>query len=170
MLPFSSINFTPDVTIIVVIFALVIYGLLLGRNKIKTLAMSVYVGYVIATELGLRLSEALSSRHLDLGGKLSPNVVVIGLFIAPLVILEFGRREHHGRGSRHGGMLMTMVLCVLTAALVISCGLKLISGDLQQHILADSNLAVAIYGLRLWWIGLVPLAVIGENFIPQKEH
>lgn len=165
MIP-TNVNFTPDITILVVLFALIFYGLILGRNKIKTLAMSTYVGIVIASELGGRTADLLASKHLS---GLSNNVVQIVLFVAPLLILEFGRREHHGRGSKHGGMTMTLVLAVLTAALIISSGLHLLDSETRTTILRQSSLATAISGLRGWWIALVPLAVVGENFIPNRD-
>ncbi|HSX48499.1 MAG TPA: hypothetical protein VLF41_03305 [Candidatus Nanoarchaeia archaeon] len=162
----SNLNFTPDIIILVILFGLVFYGLLLGRNKIKTLAMSTYVGIVIATELGGRLADLLASKHIS---GLSNNIVLIILFVAPLLILEFGRREHHGRGSKHGGMIMTLVLAVLTAALIISSGLHLLDPETRKTILQQSALATAVSGLRGWWIALVPLAVVGENFIPNRD-
>jgi hypothetical protein len=162
----SNVNFTPDLIIIVVLVALILYGLLLGRNKIKTLAMSTYVGIVVASQFGQPLQHLLSSKNLNTGGN---NVAQLVLFVAPLLLLELGRREHHGRGSRHGGMIMTLVLAVLTAALIIGSGLSLLDAETRHTILGGSAMAAAVYTLRLWWIALVPIAVVGENFIPARD-
>lgn len=161
---FPLINFTPDLVIIAVIAVLVAYGLLLGQNKLKTLALSAYVGIVIATEVGPVVAQLVPSSS----GWLSANVVRLGLFALPLVLLELGRRSHSRR--EHGGMIMTLVLGVLTALLVTASGLALLDDQARAGILGSSWLATTILGLRLWWIGLVPLAVIGESFVRPRER
>ena len=164
----NSINYTPDIVILIILGTLIAYGILLGRNKVKTLAMSVYVGIVVAGQLGARLAEVLNQQHAS-GGHLSTNSVQLTLFVLPLIILELGRREHHGRGGHRGGLTMTLVLVLLTAALIVSSGLNLLDANTLHHVLVNSALANAVYHLRLWWIGLVPVAVIGENFIRPRE-
>lgn len=164
------ISLTPDVTIVAVLALMIVYGLVLGRNKVKTLALSIYVGLVVATELGAGFYQLLGSHHLDFGSRLSPSNARLTLFILPLLILELGRREHNGRGSGKGGMIMTIILCTLAAALAVSSGLTLLEPSSLKHILASSSLASIIFKFRLWWIGLVPLAVVGENFIRNKDH
>lgn len=163
-LPVPQVNLTPDLTIVAIIGAVTAYGLLLGRNKVKTLALSVYVGIVLGSQLAPGIQHLVTSKVPASGGWLP-----LILFVLPLLLLELGRREHFGRGSRKGGMGMTLVLCVLVAALTISAGIEFISEAQRADILRTSSLAAGIYGLRLWWIGLVPLAVIGENFIRTKE-
>lgn len=158
-------NFTPDIVIIVVIFVLIIYGLLLGREKIKTLALSVYVGMVAGEELAGPLVDLAVKRSMDL----TEDVIKLSLFALPLVILEIGRRQH-AKSSRKGGVIMTLVLCVLVAALAVSAGMALLSEDSRLKITSDSAIATAIYSLRLWWIAAVPLAVVAENFIRPRER
>lgn len=164
-----QISYTPDIAILAVLGLIVVYGLVLGRSRLKTLALSVYVGLVIAGELGLSLFNFLASRHL-FSATLNQTNVTLGLFILPLLMLELGRREHHGRGEQKGGMIMTLILAVLTAALTVSSGLHLFDPSSLKHILTGSTLAATVYRLRLWWIATVPLAVIGENFIRSKDH
>jgi len=162
----SSINYTPDIIILIILGTLIAYGILLGRNKVKTLALSVYVGIVISSELGGRIADFLNKQH---GSHYPVNAVELTLFVLPLIILELGRHEPHHRGGHRGGLAMTMVLVLLTAALIVSSGLKLLDQNTLHHILVNSALANAIFTLRLWWIGLVPIAVIGENFIRPRE-
>jgi L-cystine uptake protein TcyP (sodium:dicarboxylate symporter family) len=167
-----NISWTPDVIILVVLGVVIAYGLLLGRNKVKTLALSVYVGIVIASELGIRLHQLMVSHGWDMDGFINQNVVLISMLVLPLLLLEVGRREHHGRGGGHagGGMLMTIILCILTAALAVSSGLQLLDPDTLKYVTDSSWLATAVHNLRLWWLGAAPLAVIAENFIKPKER
>jgi hypothetical protein len=165
-----AINWTPDIIILIILGVVIAYGLVLGRNKVKTLALSVYVGIVIAGELGARLHQLLVTRGWDMGGALNQNAVQVGTLVLPLLILEIGRREHHGRGGQHGGIIMTIVLCIFTSALAVSSGLHVLDPDTLKYITDHSWLAAAVYNFRLWWLGLVPLAVVGENFIKPKEN
>jgi hypothetical protein len=160
-------NLTPDVIVIVMIFLLAIYGVVLGQNKIKTLALSVYVGIVVATELGGVASDFLVKQPA--ASSITPGLINLVLFGLPILILEFGRKQH-SRGKSHGGMVMTLVLSVLTSALIVSSGMHLISGGTLRSLLDSSIIASSIYRFRLVWIAAVPLAVLGESFIRNRER
>ncbi len=158
-------NLSIDIIILGVVALVVVYGVLLGHNKLKTFALSVYVGLVLAETLGQSAADAVGGRY-----GLGANAVKLVLFIAPLVLLEIGRKDHSRRRARTG-MIMTLVLCVLTAMLLVSAGMSLLDPDSLGRTLGNSSLATQIYHLRVWWIGLVPLAIIGENFIkPRDQH
>lgn len=156
---------TTDLVILLIIVIAVLYGLLLGHSKLKTFALSVYVGLVLAQTFGQSLFSQ-AQKHLSI----SQNTVTLLLFGLPLLLLELGRKER-GRRRGQGGMIITLVLCILTAALVISAGLSLLDPDSLKRTLGDSSLAFEIYQFRLWWLAAVPVAVIGENFIkPRESH
>ncbi len=157
-------NLTTDLVILAVLSVAVIYGLVLGHNKLKLFALSVYVGLVLAQVFGDPLHNLIKNQ---IG--LSLNVAKLVVFILPQVLLEIGQRETSRRRPK-GGMIMTLVLCVLTGCLVISAGISLFDTDSIKRTVEGSSLAAGIYGLRLWWIAGVPLAVIGENFIKTREH
>jgi hypothetical protein len=155
----TNISLTTDLVIIAIIIALVAYGLLVGQNKLKTLALSVYVGIVLAGELGPIVARMVS---------LSEDSAKLILFIAPIVILEIGRKTK-ARGQ-HVGPVMTLILGLATAGLAISSGLHLLGEDTRKDILSDSSLATLIYAARLWWIAGVPLAVVGESLLKFREE
>ncbi|MBW3538249.1 hypothetical protein KY386_02025 [Candidatus Parcubacteria bacterium] len=163
-----DINFSLDLVILGVMVLTVLVGVLLGSNKVKTFALSVYVGIVVATEFGTGLYGLLQKNNLDLGGRLTPGSLRLGLFVLPMIALEAGRRQH-GRRER-GGLAMTLVLSVLVAALVISSALQLLEPDSLRRVLDGSALAGPIHRFRLWWVAAVPVAVIGESFIRSREQ
>ncbi len=157
-----------EVAILSLFFCIIIYGLLLGQNKVKTLALSVYVGIVLSEELGPAVHGVIGNYQLA-GVHFTLGVTRMVLFILPLILLEVGRRNH-GRGGQRG-MWMTLILCVLTSALIVASGLNLLEPDTLKKVLDNSTLAKSIYELRLWWLAAVPLAVIGESLIkPKKEN
>lgn len=161
---------TTDLLILLIIVISVMYGLLLGHNKLKTFALSVYVGLVLAQNFGKSLFELLQRNNFDLGGKLTDNAVALIVFGLPLLLLELGRKDHR-RSRNNGGMTTTLILCILTAALVISSGISVMNADAIKNTIDNSNLAWQIYTLRYWWLASVPLAVIAENFIkPRDTH
>jgi hypothetical protein len=156
----ANFNPTPDIIIIGIIILIVLYGMMMGQYKVKTLAMSAYVGIVIAQEFGEPASRMIGERAAGV-------TVRLALFFLPIIILEFGRRQKMRK--QHSGPVMTMILCALTAALIISSGLDLVGEEIRRSITGDSALAAAIHSLRLWWIGGVPVAVVLESFVRAKE-
>lgn len=156
----ANISLTTDLVIIAVIVALVAYGLLMGQNKVKTLALSVYVGIVLASELGPVVARMI--------GGLGEDSAKLILFIAPIVILEIGRKTS-ARGQ-HAGPVMTLVLGLATAGLILSSGLHLLGEELRRDILGGSSLATLVYAARIWWIGGVPLAVVGESLVKSRNE
>lgn len=157
---------TPDIIILGVFGLIIVYSILLGRSKIKTLALSAYVGIVLSSEMGTTLYKLLANRGLHF--ELNLNNFLLLLFMLPLLILSLGR--NHGRGDNKGSLLVNLILALLTAALVVSSGLRLLETSTLERLLGESTLATAIYSLRLWWIGVVPLLIISSSFIHKKEH
>lgn len=163
---FPNPTFSVDLVILAVVIVTILTGLLLGQERVKTFALSVYAGIVIASELGPVLHKWVQSQNI-LGGTLGTTSVKLILFALPILILEFGRRKHLKAGR--SGFIMKLVLSILTAALLISSALSLFDPIALKRILAESSLAWPIYNFRLWWIALVPVAVLGESFIRSRE-
>lgn len=156
-------NLSLDLIILVVVILTVSVGVLLGQERVKTFALSVYAGIVIATEFGPGLHDLLLRQHI---GNFSVGTARLILFGVPILILEFGRRKHH---KGHSGFIMTLVLSILTSALLISSALSLLEPATLKQVLAQSSLAWPIFHFRLWWVALVPVAVLGESFVRSRE-
>ncbi len=156
----------PSIIIIGLICLIATYGLLLGPERVRTLAISAYVGIVMASELSSFVIKALSERVHG-----SAQIYLkLGLLVLPIILLELGHhiKGHHRTHFKHG-LIATLALSVLTALLLVSSGMKLLPPK-QLHAALDSSfLTIWIYNWRLLWIGLVPLAVIAEAFIRPKE-
>lgn len=166
----SNLNFTPDLVIFAVFSLAIIYGLVLGHNKIKTFALSVYVGIVLAETFGASLQAWLSAQRWDLNGALSESVVSIILFVLPLVLLEIGKIRH-GRSKARGGTVMTILICLATACLLIASGLELLEAATREVATGQSWLAFYIYKYRTWFVAAVPVAIITENLILRpRDH
>jgi hypothetical protein len=163
-----NIHVSPDMIIISVVLFALLYGLLLGQHKIKTFALSVYVGIVIANELGQMVYGLLTRNHWNFHGALTPGEVRLALFMVPILLLEIGRRERRVK-SHEGGMGLTIILAVLTSALVLSSALSLLDPATRRPLVESSFLATELYNLRIWWILAVPVVVIGKSLMRHKE-
>jgi hypothetical protein len=155
-----ELNLSTNLAIFGIIGLVVVYGMMAGHAKVRNLALSTYVGIVLANQLGHGLYEyANKSGH----GSFSEGVIKLVLFIAPVVLLEFSRR-HHSRGA-HSGMVVALILSVLTAGLIIGMGLGQLEGDSLKHITDSSIIAYEMHTYRLWLVALVPLFIVAEAFI-----
>jgi len=164
-LQLHQLNFSANLVIIVIIGLVVMYGMLLGHAKVRNLALSTYVGIVLAEQLGSGLHNYLAKSH---HGGVDVGIIRLILFIAPVVLLEFSRR-HHAKGG-HTGMIVGTILSVLTAGLIIGMGMSQLSASMLKHITDSSIIAFEIYTYRLWLVALVPVFIIAEAFVGQGQQ
>lgn len=157
---------TTDIIIAFVLVMVLLYGLLLGHNKLKTLALSVFVGLVMVLTFADGAFSMLQKANWTVGGKISLPVVKIVLFVLPVIALEFARKE-----GRRGGknITMTIILCLLTGALLVSSVFSFLDAAALKDIMDKSILADWIYGLRMVWLGAVPLVVVAESLTGGKK-
>ncbi len=167
MFALPHINFSIDAAIFLTIGLMLVGGFVLGQHKVKTFVLSVYVGIVLATELGQPVFDFLSGRGLTMGGAIGIAKVRIMLLALPVIGLELGHNKQN-RGQRRG-MVLTMILAVLTAALLISSVIFLLEPEGRQQALDRSTLASIFYGLRLWWLAAVPVVAIAESFMGSRK-
>jgi hypothetical protein len=105
-----------DILIIATLGLIVTYGVLFGHAKVRTLALSSYVGLVLAQAFGDSLYKLAAGTSFL--ANISPSTVRIALYLVPVILLEFTRRKHDPAARR--GIILTMILCVATSALIIS--------------------------------------------------
>lgn len=163
----SQININADFALFLIVIAVVVYAILLGQEKVKTLALSAYVGIVLAREVAPHLSGFLTSQRWDFNGSLGLGIVQLALFAIPLITLEIGKR---GRKQRtHNRMLITLLMAIMTAFLIIAYGVEFIGEAGIKDFLDQSTLATQIYALKLWWTGAVPILIIAQSFMRHHE-
>jgi sugar phosphate permease len=155
------VNLSVDSLILLTVVLIIIGGVMLGQQKVKTFALSIYVGIVLADQLGQPLYDFVKSSSL--GAAIGLGNLKLILLGAPIVGLELGHNKDHA--GRRRGMVLTMILSVLTAALLIATVLSLLDPGGRQSVLNSSTLATLFYQLRLWWLGLVPVVVVFESFM-----
>ena len=155
-----QLNFSANLAIIIIIGLVVVYGLMAGHAKVRNLALSTYVGIVLANQLGSGLHNYILRNH---HGSVNVGLIRLALFIAPIVLLEFSRR-HHVKAA-HTGMIVAIILSILTAGLIIGAGMSQLNASMLKHVTDGSIIAFEIYTYRLWLIAIVPVFIIGEAFV-----
>lgn len=162
--------FSTEIILAGLVLLIAAYGLVLGPQKVRTLAISAYVGIVLATQLAVPAVNWLSKQSFSWAGQISPEYAGLLLLALPAVLLELGRHHPGSRSHVRHGLVATLILSALAGLLFVASGLALLSPDHLQSILDNSNIATMIYSLRLVWVGIVPLAVIVEAFIKPIKH
>lgn len=152
-------------SIIAILVMTVIYGVLLGHSKIRTLALSSYVGWVLSSEVGISLYNAV--KGLSFAAHTTPSSIRLFLYITPIILLEFSRRKHEP-GER-AGLIVTLVLSVATAALLVVGYLHQLQTDSLATITGASQIAFAINQFRVAVLVAVPVLILAEAFIKPKD-
>ncbi len=149
----------------IILILILLYGLFLGQNKLKTFALSCFAGLVMVMTFANGAETLL--HKTSFGGHFGLTMVKIILFALPVVVLEFGHKEKSKSKSR---ISMTVILAVLTAALLISSIISFLDSGAASNILRSSILADWIYTFRLAWLVAVLVVIAAENFLPSRSR
>jgi hypothetical protein len=139
-----------------------VYGVLAGKQRLRLLILSVYVGIVLAGQLTDALAPSLRMVTLE--------QVSWGLFAAPIAIFGFFgvvHAKHHAKGA----LIANLIVGLLTAALIISSVLELLPTSTVAAINNDSFLALHLQQFHPWFLGLLPVVALLLGFIKgEKSH
>ncbi len=162
MLP--HINPSVDLVIFATLAVVVLLGLALGQERLRTFVLTVYLGLVLAYELGGAVAGFVNGH----GQSFTPGTIRLILFVAPVLLLAFGRHaKSHGKRS----IVMALITSVLLGCLIITSALHLMDPKTSAMYLDSSQIATPLYNLRLVWLGVVPVAVLlGMIVKPKKGH
>ena len=165
----SQININTDFGIFILILLLVVYAILLGQEKVKTLALSAYVGIVLAREAAPAIADWLASQRWDFNGSLSEGMVALILFGLPLLTLELGKKGRRGH-KVHNSMLITLCIAIMTSFVIVAYGAEFIGEAGIKDFLDQSTLATQIYRLKLAWTLGVPLLIAVQSFMHHHHE
>jgi hypothetical protein len=155
-----ALNATIIISAVLVAFAL--YGLLGGKQRLRLLILSVYVGVVLAEQLSNILHPFVPSL-----GNAQVSWALLG---APIIIFGFAgvvHGKHHSKGSA----IMNIIVGLLTGALIISSALHLLPTSEMAAIDSDSYVAMILQQYHLWLLGLLPVVALIMGFMrDEKGH
>ncbi len=155
-LPALNVN-----TIIIAVMVLVmLYGLIAGKQRLRILILSVYVGIVLAQQLAGIVAPSLKM--------LGPDQVSWLLFGLPIVIfgvVGIAHKKSHDKGA----FIANLIVGLFTGALIVASALRLLPVSQMSAIDNDSFLAQNLQQYYLWLLGLLPVAALVFGFM-RGEH
>jgi len=150
---------TWDVVLVVFFAASLVYGFLLGKDKIMVTMLGAYVGLVIANQWGAQAFNWLSGQSgvLNTGwmhGSLSIFIVKTSLFAIVLLIvaLKGGWLTRAPGGGGPFGMVAPLVYSVLNAALISSSVLEFLPEETLKQVIEKSVIAGPLAAHYAWWL------------------
>lgn len=125
-----------------------VYGIVAGKQRLRLLILSIYVGIVLARQL---VDPLLQYVHMFSRDQLS--WILLG---APIVIFGFFG-VMHAKNHAKGALIANIIVGLLTAALIISTVIDLLPPSEQANVNRDSYVAVNLGQAHPWLLGLLPL-------------
>jgi len=167
---------TWDLVLIVFFVASVIYGFLMGKDKIMVTILGAYVGLVIANQWGARVFEVVSQQSgvLDTGwmhGNLSVFIVKVALFSLVLLIVALRSGWLTGiLGGNAGvmGLAIPLVYGILSAALIAASILDFLPEETRQQVIEKSSLAAPLVAYYSWWLILPVILILVSGWFSKE--
>lgn len=136
------------------------YGVVAGKQRLRILILSIYVGTVISAQLVEPL--APFTRFL------SREQLSWGLFGFPILVFGFFGVMHAKNHSK-GAFIANIIVGVLTAALIMTTIMNLLPVSVQAQLHRDSFLALNLDQIHPWLLGLLPLIALVLGFMKSEK-
>jgi len=157
---------TWDLVLLVFFTASVVYGFLMGKDKIMVTILGAYVGLVIANQWGARVFSIVSEQSAVLDdswikGNLSVFIVKVILFAIVLLIVAM-RGGMIPQMSGNGGilgMVMPLFYSVFSAALIAASILDFLPEETRNQVIENSIIAAPLVAYYSWWL-ILPIVLM----------
>jgi hypothetical protein len=153
-----AINTTVIIAAILIVTGL--YGLVGGKQRLRILILSTYVGIVLAQQM--------ASIVAPYAPGLGPDQVTWALLGTPILIFGFFG-VLHAKGHSKGSAIANIVVGFLAGALIISSALQLLPTSQASAIDSDSYLAMLLQQYHLWLLGLLPVVALMLGFYKNDK-
>jgi len=168
---------TWDLVLLVFLGASLVYGFLMGREKVVVTLLGAYVGLVIANQWGAAAFSMINHQNAVINnqwmsGNLSVFVVKVVLFAAVLLLvaLKGGLLSHSlGGGGGLMGFAVQAGYSVLNAALIASSILNFLPEETKKQVVDGSLIAAPLVNLYAWWLILPLLFMLVAGVISKSE-
>jgi len=157
---------TWDLVLLVFFAASIVYGFLMGKDKIMVTILGAYVGLVIANQWGARVFSLVSEESAVLNdswiqGNLSVFIVKVVLFAIVLLIvaLRGGLLTQITGNNGVMGMVMPLVYSVFSAALIAASVLDFLPEDTRRQVIEKSIIAAPLVAYYSWWL-ILPIGLM----------
>lgn len=168
---------TWDLVLLVFLGASLVYGFLMGQEKVIITLLGTYVGLVVANQwaasalgfLAGQSSSVLSSEWIS--GNVSIFTAKVILFTVTLLIIAMcgGLVTHSFMGGGLMGLFIQLSYSFLSAALIASSILQFLPEDTKNQITEGSFIAAPLINYYSWWLVLPVLLIALTGFLARKE-
>ncbi len=154
-----ALNTTTVIIAILVVAA--VYGLVAGKQRLRILILSIYVGIVLAEQFASPLAPSLRMIGTD----------QISWLLLGLPILLFGffgvtHAKHHPKGSA----IANLIVGLLAGCLIVSSAIRLLPISEMAGVKNSSFLALNLEQFHLFFLGGLPLVVLLLGWFMKGEH
>jgi len=150
---------------IIIIIALLlggVYGLIAGKQRLRILILSVYVGIVLADQFTDALAPSLHMLGHD-----QVSWLLLGL---PIIIFGFFGVSPASHAPK-GAAVANIIVGILTGALIIASGLHLLPTSELSAVDSDSFLAMNLQQFYPYILGFLPVVALVLGFMrTEKKH
>lgn len=146
--------------IIAVILTVGLYGLVAGKQRLRLLILSAYVGVVLAEQFASLVAPrvpALSTAQISW--------LLLGLPILIFGLLSGG----HGKGHAKGSAIANMLVGVVTGGFIVSSALHLLPPSDMAGLNDSSFIATNLVSFHLWLLGLLPIVALILGFMSSEK-
>lgn len=150
-----------DTIIIAILLAMGLYGLIGGKQRLRILILSVYVGIVVAEQM-----TDIVAPYLKMLGHDQVSWLLLGL---PIIIFGFVGVVH-GKHHSKGAAIANIIVGLLTGALIISSALHLMPVSEMAAVDDGSFLATNLQQFHLWILGLLPVIALILGFMKSSSE
>jgi hypothetical protein len=167
---------TWDLVLLVFLGASLVYGFLMGREKVIVTMLGAYVGLVIANQWGAAAFSMINHQNAVINnewmsGNLSVFVVKVVLFAAVLLLvaLKGGLLSHSLGGGGLMGFAVQAGYSALNAALIASSVLNFLPEETRKQVVDGSLIAAPLVNLYAWWLILPLLFMLVASVVSKSE-
>lgn len=158
-----ALNIT--IVIIAILLATAVYGLLAGKQRLRILILSVYVGIVISDQLASTVAYRVPSLGED-----QIALLLFGLPIAIFGLVGIAHSKDHDKGA----FIANLIVGLLTGALIVTSAMHVLPVSQMSSLNNDSFLAMNLNQAYLWLLGLLPVVALLLGFMRaepgKKSH
>ncbi len=149
--------------VITIILVMGAYGLIGGKQRLRILILSVYVGVVVAEQMS-----SVIAPYLKMLGPEQVSWLLLGL---PIVIFGF-IGVTHSKNHDKGSAIANIIVGLLVGALIVSSALRLMPVSGLEAVDSDSFIAMFLQRYHLWILGLLPVValLLGLMRSEKKGH
>jgi len=137
-----------------------VYGIVAGKQRLRILILSVYVGIVLSEQLTSALAPSVQF--------LSREQVGWTLLGIPIVIFGFFGVMHAKNHSK-GVFIANVIVGLLTVALIMSSVMHQMPPSQLEWLNRESFIALNLHQFHPWLVGLLPLVALLLGFMKNEK-